>query len=570
MEAWSKLDNRLVEMEDLIRRKQGNVQLLEEEYAACPDEHEKKYIATAIKAAKLDLEDEIKFFEGLMADNVATKAAVEAELESAISEEEDDEEKEDDDEEEVPRGPKVKKPGEENLTKRDFEKKLKEEFDKRLKAEVEKKLKEEKTDAAVIAANSKLERQGIALDRLVTVVTALSEERRPGFGGEREREVPAGGDRKRTLGQTPSFVTGQSDFITHIEAFKDFTVLNDINQEDKIKRLFLTTLDQKARMRCAGLEPGKTPCLEMTADEYIARLQEQFVPRATLLIVQQAFHDLRQKPSELATDYLLAKWGHFRRGWNRPNAPFSFYYESATIGLYDETLRNEVFREVVSCPDSNDRAEMNAAFQRYLERVQQVLAYVRRTSSISNPDGRGLGITGQPTKAPGKPAFSNSEVEVLEQMQMYQEEEEEWYDAEDEEEVGELDEQQIAFAEALEDPRFTELVEQDFHTVGEAEGKLCFICKSPRHLARQCQMRMRNLSSAMGRMGFRPRAPQRGWRGGARGSGRGWRGSRGSGRGPARGRPAPLSGFPTHLPAPGQTLRPITSAQAGHARSQDF
>ena len=180
MEAWSKLDNRLVEMEDLIRRKQGNVQLLEEEYAACPDEHEKKYIATAIKAAKLDLEDEIKFFEGLMADNVATKAAVEAELESAISEEEDDEEKEDDDEEEVPRGPKVKKPGEENLTKRDFEKKLKEEFDKRLKAEVEKKLKEEKTDAAVIAANSKL-------DRLVTVVTALSEERRPGFGGERER-----------------------------------------------------------------------------------------------------------------------------------------------------------------------------------------------------------------------------------------------------------------------------------------------------------------------------------------------------------------------------------------------
>ena len=553
MEAWSKLDNRLVAMEDLIHKKQGNLQQLEEEYAASQDEQEKKYIGTAIKAAKLNLDDEIKFFEGLMEDSAATKAAVEGELESAASEEEeeDDEEKEDEDEEEVPRGPKTRKPGEENLTRK--------EFDRRLKAEVEKRLKEEKADAALIAANSKMDR----------LITAISEGRGTGSGGEnREREVPAGGDRKRTLGQTPSFVTGQSDFITHIESFKDFTILNDINQDSKIKRLFLTTLDQKARMRCAGLEPGKSPCLEMTADEYIARLQEQFVPRATLLIVQQAFHDLRQKPSELATDYLLAKWGHFRRGWNRPNAPFSFYYESATVGLYDEALRNEVFREVVSCPDSNDRAEMNAAFQRYLERVQQVLAYVRRTSSISNPDARGLGITGQPTKAPGKPAFSNSEVEVLEQI--YQEEEEEWYDAGDEEEVGELDEQQIAFAEALEDPRFTELVEHDFHTVGEAEGKLCFICKSSRHLARQCQMRMRNLSSAMGRMGFRPRAPQRGWRGGARGSGRGWRGSRSSGRGPARGRPAPLSGFPTHLPAPGQTLRPITSAQAGHARSQDF
>ena len=85
MEAWSKLDNRLAEMEDLIHKKQGNVQQLEEEYAACPDEHEKKYIGTAIKAAKLDLEDEIKFFEGLMADNVATKAAVRAKLESEAS-----------------------------------------------------------------------------------------------------------------------------------------------------------------------------------------------------------------------------------------------------------------------------------------------------------------------------------------------------------------------------------------------------------------------------------------------------------------------------------------------------
>ena len=158
MEAWSKLDNRLVEMEDLIHKKQGNLQQLEEEYAACHDEHEKKYIGTAIKAAKLNLDDEIKFFEGLMEDSVATKAAVEAELESAASEEEeeDDEEKEDEDEEEVPRGPKTRKPGEENLTRK--------EFDKRLKAEVEKRLKEEKADAALIAANSKM-------DRLITAIS---------------------------------------------------------------------------------------------------------------------------------------------------------------------------------------------------------------------------------------------------------------------------------------------------------------------------------------------------------------------------------------------------------------
>ena len=535
--AWERLDNRLAQGHDLIQKKRGNLHKLETEKEASTNDEERKYLTTSIKAAKLDLEQDVLFFQGLEED----KAAVEEELEN-----ESDAETAEEDEEEANSRRKPAKG-------RAFTRK---EVDKMLKTEVERRMNEEKQDASITATNSRMDR----------LITALSEARGPTTGPEtRERDVPTGVERRRTLGQAPSFITGESDFITHVESFRDFVELNDIIQEDKVKRLFLTTLDQKARMRCAGLEPNRAPCLEMTADAYIARLQEQFVPRATLLIVQQAFHDLRQKPSELATDYLLAKWGHFRRGWSRPNAPFSFYYEAATIGLYDETLRNEVFREVITCTDSNDRTEMNASFQRYLERVQQVLAYVRRTSNITNPDGRGLGITGQPTKAPGKPALTNSEVEVVEQM--YQEEDEEWYEDEEGEEVGELDEQQIAFAEALEDPRFTQLVDHDFHTVGEAETKLCFLCKSPRHLARQCQMRMRNLSSAMGRMGFRPRGPQRGWRGGAQ---RGWRGSRGSGRGPARGRPAPLSGFPTHLPAPGQTLRPITSAQAGRQRNQDF
>ena len=535
--AWERLDNRLAQGHDLIQKKRENLHKLETEKEASTNDEERKYLTTSIKAAKLDLEQDVLFFQGLEEDKVAVEEELENESEDETAEE---------DEEEANSRRKPAKG-------RAFTRK---EVDEMLKTEVERRMKEEKQDASITATNSRMDR----------LITALSEARGPTTGPEtRERDVPTGAERRRTLGQAPNFITGESDFITHVESFRDFVELNDINQEDKVKRLFLTTLDQKARMRCAGLEPNRAPCLEMTADAYIARLQEQFVPRATLLIVQQAFHDLRQKPSELATDYLLAKWGHFRRGWSRPNAPFSFYYEAATIGLYDETLRNEVFREVITCTDSNDRTEMNASFQRYLERVQQVLAYVRRTSNITNPDGRGLGITGQPTKAPGKPALTNSEVEVVEQM--YQAEDEEWYEDEEGEEVGELDEQQIAFAEALEDPRFTQLVDHDFHTVGEAETKLCFLCKSPRHLARQCQMRMRNLSSAMGRMGFRPRGPQRGWRGGAQ---RGWRGSRGSGRGPARGRPAPLSGFPTHLPAPGQTLRPITSAQAGRQRNQDF
>ena len=86
MEAWSKLDNRLVAKGDLIRKNQGNLQQLEKEYAASQDEQERKYIGIAIKAAKLNLIDEIKFFEGLLEDSAATKAAVGGKLESVASE----------------------------------------------------------------------------------------------------------------------------------------------------------------------------------------------------------------------------------------------------------------------------------------------------------------------------------------------------------------------------------------------------------------------------------------------------------------------------------------------------
>ena len=91
MEVWSKLDNRLAAIEDLIHKKQGNLKQLEEEYAASQDEQEKKYIGTSIKAAKLDLDDEIKFFEGLMEDSAATKTAVEGELELSASEDDEEE-----------------------------------------------------------------------------------------------------------------------------------------------------------------------------------------------------------------------------------------------------------------------------------------------------------------------------------------------------------------------------------------------------------------------------------------------------------------------------------------------
>ena len=527
--ALRRMDARMEAHHDIIQRKRQNIQLMTEERDEA-DEEEKKVLSTTIKALQMDLQEDLDFMKGIEEDFNATKAAVQEELERESEREVEE--------------------GEEPAEERREKTYTGDEVEMMMAKEVDRRVRLEKHDSSIIAMESRMER----------LITALATAREPpimGGGGGRDGGA---GERKRTLGMAPSFVTGQSDFVTHIESFRDFTQLNDITQSEKVKRLFLITLDQKARMRCAGLEPDRPPCLGMTADEYIARLQELFVPRATLLIVQQAFHDLRQKAHELASDYVLAKWSHFKRGWNSPNAPFSFFYEAATTGLYDENLRNEIFREIITCNDSNSRVEMNAAFQQYLERVQQSLAYVRRTGATANPDGRGLGITGQTTKAVSKPGQGNSEIQLLEQLGEDEEE------GEEEDECEELDEQQIAFAEALEDPRFTQLVLDDFNSVEETEAKLCFLCKSPNHLARSCGMRMRNLSSAMGRMGFRPRGNPRRGRQGAR-----WRGGwRGSSRGPARGRGPPLSGFPTQLPASTPTIRPITSAQPGYSRAQDF
>ena len=85
-------------------------------------------------------------------------------------------------------------------------------------------------------------------------------------------------------------------------------------------------------------------------------------------MVQQAFHECKQNAGELAADYVMGKYSLFKRGWSHPTAPFSFYYEAATAGLLGEGLRNEVHRTQVECQDSNDRVQLNAAFQSYLER----------------------------------------------------------------------------------------------------------------------------------------------------------------------------------------------------------
>ena len=414
-------------------------------------------------------------------------------------------------------------------------------------------LEAEVNKRGVAGLNSKFE-------KLCQALSEGEEEKRKRTGEDRffRDSVLPTPEKKRILGTLPSFVTGTTDFQLHLEAFRDYCELNDLTDNPlKVKRLFLTSLDQTARLRCAGLEPDKPPCSGMGYVEYLNRLREMFIPKANLLITQQAFHERRQKAGEIPADYVMSKWSLFKRGWTNPPAPFSFFYEACTAGLLDEALRNEIYREQTRCDDSSDRILLNAAFQSYLERVQQCVAYIRRTCGTSNPSSRGLGVVGQGTNLGAKPIASQSISEVDEESWSWGEES--W---DEPEEVGELNEEEVALVENWEDDKLTKIINEESASVEEAGGpgvKLCFVCRGP-HLARVCPQRLRNVSGAMRRMGVAPRGSSS-WRGSRRGRG-------GPARGGSRGRSGSLSGYPLQLPPP-QTSRPISSSQPGHRR-QDF
>ena len=112
-------------------------------------------------------------------------------------------------------------------------------------------------------------RNGASLNsKFDRLCSALAEGRRDGGKEPGEDGFSRGPtmfpERKRILGTLPSFVTGTTDFQLHLEAFRDFCELNDLTDNPmKVKRMFLTTLDQTARLRCSGLEPDRAPCNTM-------------------------------------------------------------------------------------------------------------------------------------------------------------------------------------------------------------------------------------------------------------------------------------------------------------------
>ena len=357
------------------------------------------------------------------------------------------------------------------------------------------------------------------------------------MGREERRMSPprAGGGggtvSRKTLGALPSFSAGSSDFILHLKSFKDFVDINDITDVGKIKRLFLNTFDQASRLRCTGIDPGVAPHNTSTLPVFYDAVRDLFIPKSEMQILRQAFYDHRQAPKMIAMDYMMQKWAKYKRAWE--NAPFSFFFENCTSGLYNEDLRHEVYRKVVDCDDPANETAMAAAFAEYVEHVQECTAYVRRVSRHGNPDHLGLAVAAQ---REDDATASNNKQSVREMSRPDEEGYLEQVLGEEEgaeEEEYELSEEQVAFVESIEDPFFTDMINKDPSSLEEfGDSRRCFICNSEGHIAKYCgqrlEMRKPFLRRAMG--------SGRGWRGGRRGRGGPWRP-----RGQGRGRQPPLS-----------------------------
>ena len=360
----------------------------------------------------------------------------------------------------------------------------------------------------------------------------------------RDSDRSGGGDgragQRKTLGSLPSFTAGTSDFILHLRSFKDYVSINDITDNGKIKRLFLNTFDQVSRMRCSGIDPNLPPHNASTMVEFYNSVRDLFIPKSEMQILRQAFYDHRQGPRVMAMDFMMEKWSKYKRAWDR--APFSFFFENCTTSLYNEDLRQEVFRKVIDCDDPGDEVAMSAAFSEYVQHVQESIAYVRRVLRQGNPDHLGLAVVVQTSEGSASSGRQGISEMAKGGSEHYLEQVEEEKD--DDEEEYEWTEEQIALCESIEDPFFTEMIDNDPAVLEEyGERKRCFICHSQFHLARSCgqrlEMRKPFIRRTMG--GFRG-----GWRG--RGASRGtWR-PRGS---LGRGRQPPLN---VRYPAPPDSL----------------
>ena len=375
---------------------------------------------------------------------------------------------------------------------------------------------------------------------------------------DRSVSAPPPPPRTRSLAQLPILLKA-ADFTEHIKRVKTYFRLNAVVSSSDKKDLLLMSFSTDLALRIQGISPNEEPYLSMDFEGFCGEVKLRMIPRASSSILRTQFEHLTQKADEYIVDYLLEKQALFAKAYppNSAPMPVSFLTRHLMDGVFNETLKSELWRQVADDEETNessDPGEITSSFNRILQKTNSALDFVRRTNNVKgNQDRKGLSLT-SPSKSTGLP-IQISQYGMQAKINQVQEEEGDWeedpqgwasdnhaeegiYTVGEEDDADEqLTEEQVNFCRLVEEEEQTrfweEGCEEAINELKKEGGRrmLCWVCSSDQHLKKACPTRLKVVSQRVNEV----ITPGQQWRRGGSRGGRTWRRSSASrgGRGRA-------------------------------------
>ena len=380
----------------------------------------------------------------------------------------------------------------------------------------------------------------------------------PRVEASREDRSVSAPPRTRSLAQLPILMKA-ADFTEHIKRVKTYFRLNAVVSSSDKKDLLLMSFSTDLALRIQGISPNEEPYHRMDFEEFCGEVKLRMIPRASSSILRTQFEHLTQKADEYVVDYLLEKQALFAKAYppNSAPMPVSFLTRHLMEGVFNESLKSELWRQVADDEETNessDPGEITISFNRILQKTNSALDFVRRTNNVKgNQDRKGLSLT-SPSKNTGLP-IQISQYGMQGKINQVQEEEGDWeeepqgwtsdshaeegiYTVGEEDDTDEqLTEEQVNFCRLVEEEEQTrfweEGCEEAINELKKEGGRrmLCWVCSSDQHLKKACPTRLKVVSQRVNEV----ITPGQQWRRGSSRGGRTWRRSSSSrgGRGRA-------------------------------------
>ena len=380
----------------------------------------------------------------------------------------------------------------------------------------------------------------------------------PRVEASREDRSVSAPPRTRSLAQLPILMKA-ADFTEHIKRVKTYFRLNAVASSSDKKDLLLMSFSTDLALRIQGISPNEEPYHHMDFEEFCGEVKLRMIPRASSSILRTQFEHLTQKADEYVVDYLLEKQALFAKAYppNSAPMPVSFLTRHLMEGVFNESLKSELWRQVADDEETNessDPGEITTSFNRILQKTNSALDFVRRTNNVKgNQDRKGLSLT-SPSKNTGLP-IQISQYGMQGKINQVQEEEGDWEEepqgwasdshaeegiytvGEEDDAEEQLTEEQVNFCRLVEEEEQTrfweEGCEEAINELKKEGGRrmLCWVCSSDQHLKKACPTRLKVVSQRVNEV----ITPGQQWRRGSSRGGRTWRRSSSSrgGRGRA-------------------------------------